>query len=135
MTILNPDEIAQQQRNEETTKLQIITPEILKKWDDKRIIMEYVFTDGRISIDEYNVAHRGKQKKADYLLLHRDNFIFAIVEAKGQDVSADDGYQQAVDYARILDVPFAYATNGTDLIEKDNGRRSISRYRQTFTIK
>ena len=119
MTVLNSDEIAQQQRNEETTKLQIITPEILKKWDDKRIIMEYVFTDGRISIDEYNVAHRGKQKKADYLLLHRDNLILAIVEAKGQDVSADDGYQQAVDYARILDVPFAYATNGTDLIERD----------------
>ena len=119
MTVLNTDEIAQQQRNEETTKLHIITPEILRKWDEKRIIMEYVFTDGRISIDEYNVAHRGKQKKADYLLLHRDNLILAIVEAKGQDVSADDGYQQAVDYARILDVPFAYATNGTDLIEKD----------------
>lgn len=120
MATLTPNDIEEQQKNEETTKLHIITPAIQKKWTDpKKIIMEYVFTDGRISIDEYNVAHRGKKKKADYLLLHRDNLILAVVEAKGQNVSADAGYQQAVDYARILDVPFAYSTNGTDLIEKD----------------
>ena len=120
MAFLTPEEIAEQQKNEETTKLHIITPAIQKKWTDpKKIIMEYVFTDGRISIDEYNVPHNGKKKKADYLLLHRDNVLLAIVEAKGQDVSADAGYQQAVDYARILDVPFAYSTNGIDLIEKD----------------
>lgn len=120
MAVLTTDVISAQQKNEETTKLHIITPAIQKKWTDpKKIIMEFVFTDGRISIDEYNMSHRGKKKKADYLLLHRDNLILAIVEAKGQDVPADAGYQQAVDYARILDVPFAYSTNGDDLIEKD----------------
>lgn len=120
MTILDPNEMLQQQKNEETTKLQLITPIIQKKWKSTdKIIMEYVYTAGRISIDEYNVAHRGKQKKLDYLLLWKDNVLLAVVEAKGQDHSADDGYAQAIDYAKDLDVPFAFATNGIELIEKD----------------
>ena len=109
-----------QQKNEETTKLRYITPVLLEKWGDAdKIIMEYFFTDGRIAVDEYNMAHRGKPKKADYLLLFKENIPLAIVEAKAIDHSADEGYSQAVDYARILDVPFAYATNGDDLIERD----------------
>lgn len=120
MTVLDPNEILKQQKNEETTKLQLITPIIQQKWKSTdKIIMEYVYTAGRISIDEYNVAHRGKQKKLDYLLLWMDNVLLAVVEAKGQDHSADDGYSQAVDYAKDLDVPFAFSTNGIDLIEKD----------------
>lgn len=120
LNAINPDELAAQQRNEETTKLRLITPVIEAKWQDiDKIIMEYYFTDGRISIDEYNVAHRGRAKKVDYLLLYKDNVLLALVEAKGQDQTADEGYSQAVEYARLLDVPFAYATNGTDLIEKD----------------
>jgi len=109
-----------QQKNEETTKLRYITPVLLEKWGDvDKILMEYFFTDGRIAVDEYNMAHRGKPKKADYLLLFKENIPLAIVEAKAIDHSADEGYSQAVDYARILDVPFAYATNGDDLIERD----------------
>lgn len=120
MAILDPNEMLQQQKNEETTKLQLITPIIQKKWKSTdKIIMEYVYTAGRISIDEYNVAHRGKQKKLDYLLLWKDNVLLAVVEAKGQDHSADEGYAQAIDYAKDLDVPFAFATNGIELIEKD----------------
>lgn len=113
---IDPD----QQKNEETTKLRHITPVISERWQDvDKVLMEYYFTDGRISVDEYNMAHRGKPKKADYLLLYRDNIPLAIVEAKAIDHSADEGYSQAVEYANILDVPFAYATNGDDLIEKD----------------
>lgn len=120
MAVLDPNVLLDQQRNEETTKLQLITPVITAKWQDvQRIVMEYKYTAGRISIDEYNVAHRGKEKKVDYLLLWKDNVLLALVEAKGKDHSADEGYQQAVDYAADLDVPFAYATNGIELIEKD----------------
>lgn len=109
-----------QQQNEETTKMKYITPIILERWQDiDKVLMEYNFTEGRISVDEYNMTHRGKPKRADYLLLFRDNLPLAIVEAKGTDHSADEGYSQAVEYARILDVPFAYSTNGDDLIEKD----------------
>ena len=118
MNIKNSD-IERQQKNEETTKLNLITPKILSKWDKSKVLMEYYFTDGTIVIDEYNDASRRKAKKADYLLLYKDNVVLAIVEAKGQDHSADEGYSQVVTYARILDVPFAYATNGIDLIEKD----------------
>lgn len=120
MAVLDPNELLQQQQNEETTKMNLITPIIQKKWQaNDKIVMEYYYTNGRISIDEYNVAHRGKPKKVDYLLLWKDNILLALVEAKGQDHSANDGYSQAVDYARDLDVPFAYATNGIELIEKD----------------
>lgn len=120
MAVLDPNEILAQQKNEETTKLQLITPIIQAKWkSNEKIIMEYKYTAGRISIDEYNVAHRGKEKKVDYLLLWKDNVLLAVVEAKGQDHSADEGYSQVIDYATDLDVPFAYTTNGIELIEKD----------------
>ena len=120
MTTIDPNDLLQQQKNEETTKLNLITPIIQKKWNlSDKIVMEYKYTAGRISIDEYNVAHRGKEKKVDYLLLYKDNILLALVEAKGQDHSADEGYSQAIDYAHDLDVPFAYATNGVELIEKD----------------
>jgi len=120
MAVLDPNDLLQQQQNEETTKMKYITPVIQAKWaNNDKIVMEYYYTDGRISIDEYNVAHRGKPKKVDYLLLWKDNVLLALVEAKGQDHSADDGYSQAIDYATDLDVPFAYSTNGNELIEKD----------------
>ncbi len=32
---------------------------------------------------------------------------------------AKEGYQQVLEYAEILDIPFAYTTNGIDLIEED----------------
>lgn len=113
-------DIQQQLKNEENTKRLLITPILEEKWGDKtKIVMEYQFTDGRISVDEYNMAYRGKCKKADYLLLHQSNQPLAIVEAKSEDHSADAGYNQAVGYAVALDVPFAYATNGHDLVEHD----------------
>ncbi len=114
--------IQEQLKNEENTKRTLITPFIEKCWNDTshdKILMEYYFTDGRISIDEYQIAHRGKPKKVDYLLLYYHNIPLALVEAKGEDHQADEGFQQAKEYARALDVPFAYATNGIILIEID----------------
>ena len=117
---INPDDIAAAKANEENTKLTLITPVLKKRWGGSdRIIMEYPISDGRISVDEYGIPHRGKKKFADYLLLWYQNIPLAIVEAKGSNHSADEGYAQAVEYARMLDVPFAYATNGHNLIEKD----------------
>lgn len=106
--------------NEESTKLRFITPVLENKWGGRHDIhMEYPITNGVISIDEYNEPHRGKPKKADYLLCFNENVPLAVVEAKGSAHSADEGYNQAKEYARRLDVPFAYATNGDDLIELD----------------
>ena len=120
MAVINPDDLEAAKANEESTKLNLITPVLLEKWGGAdKIVMEYPISDGRISVDEYGDAHRGKKKYADYLLLWYQNVPLAIVEAKGSNHSADEGYAQAINYAALLDVPFAYATNGHDLIEKD----------------
>lgn len=119
VTPIDADVLRLQLENEENTKRTLITPVLEERWPGKdRIVMEY-FTDGRITVDEYGTAHRGKPKKVDYLLLYYQNIPLALVEAKGRDHTADEGYAQAIEYASILDVPFAYATNGVDLIEKD----------------
>ena len=120
MQPIDPDEIAAAEANEENTKRTLITPILQERWQGEgRILMEYPISDGRITVDEYGIAHRGKPLKTDYLLLWYKNIPLAVVEAKGAEHNADEGYAQAVDYAARLDVPFAYATNGFDLIEKD----------------
>ena len=118
---IKAEEIAEQQKNEENTKKKYITPIIQERWgkeNSDNIVMEYYFTVGRVNIANDKVS-RGDKKKADYLLLFKNNIPLALVEAKGIGHSAMEGYQQVLEYARILDIPFAYATNGIDLIEED----------------
>lgn len=119
MTI-SKEELEAQLRNEENTKHRLITPIIKKRWGSnlENIIMEYYFTDGKVNMDGDNVS-RGKPKRADYMLLYKNNVPLALVEAKGEDHTAMEGYQQVIDYATILDIPFAYSTNGHELIEQD----------------
>ena len=76
------------------------------------------FTDGRI-IFTGGKARRGRQKRADYLLRYRPDFPIAVVEAKAAYRQAGDGLQQAKEYAEILGLKFAYATNGAEIIEFD----------------
>ncbi len=111
--------------SEEDIKNRYITPAIeLSGWNKEQMRMEYSirfdvpFTDGKIII-KGKKASRGKVKKADYLLHHHNNFPIAIVEAKEMGLDVAHGIQQAIDYARILDVPFAYSSNGMGFIEHD----------------
>ena len=76
------------------------------------------FTDGRIFFVG-RTARRGRQKRADYLLRYRPDFPIAVVEAKARYKHAAEGLQQAKDYAEILGLKFAYATNGAEIIEFD----------------
>lgn len=76
------------------------------------------FTDGRV-LFVGGKARRGKQKRADYILRHRPDYPIAVVEAKAAYKSASDGLQQAKDYAEILGLKFAFATNGAEIIEFD----------------
>lgn len=120
MSIIDSRELERQRRNEENTKNQYITPILNERWGGhENVIMEFYFTDGRIKVYDDDTTSRAKPKKADYFLLFKNNIPLAVVEAKAVDLSAEVGYQQAVEYAEILDVPFAYATNGIDLIERD----------------
>ena len=102
---------------EEDVKNRFITPSIESAgWTKNQMWMEKYFTDGKVII-KGKKARRGSRKKADYLLQHHNNFPIAIIEAKGSEFSLHDGLQQAIDYARILDVPFAYSSNGQGYIE------------------
>lgn len=122
------DDLDEQQKNEESTKLNYITPAIQKKWNSEgdRIVMEYgkrgsghYFTDGQILVETDGTVKRGEQKKVDYLLLFKNNLPLALVEAKGYDHDVNEGVGQALEYAALLDVPFAYASNGQVFHEED----------------
>ena len=80
--------------------------------------MEYYFTDGRV-IFQGKVHARQTGKKADYLLFHAANKPIAIVEAKDNNKPLGGGMQQAMEYAQILDIPFAYSSNGDGFLEHD----------------
>ena len=51
---------------------------------------------------------RGETKKADYLLFYKPNIPIAVIEAKDNNHGVGAGMQQALDYAEILDLPFAF---------------------------
>ena len=82
-------------------------------WDTPPHVVneQRTFTDGRI-LFVGGKARRGPQKRADYLLRYRADFPIAVVEAKANYRHAGDGLQQAKEYAEILGLKFAYATNG-----------------------
>lgn len=106
------------QMTEEDIKLQYITPAILKKWDLGLITMETKITDGRIILGG-NMAVRSKPKKADYVLYANKNKPIAIIEAKDNKHTIAFGMQQAIEYAIMLDVPFAFSSNGDGFLEHD----------------
>lgn len=104
---------------EEDIKLRYITPAINNAgWKNEHIRMEYYFTDGRV-IFQGKVHARQTGKKADYLLFHAANKPIAIVEAKDNNKPLGGGMQQAMEYAHILDIPFAYSSNGDGFLEHD----------------
>ena len=90
-----------------------ITPALRRAgWDEMLQIREEVsFTKGRIIVRGKLVA-RGKAKRADYILYVKPNIPIAVIEAKDNSYSVGDGMQQALDYAEILNVPFAFSSNG-----------------------
>lgn len=106
------------QMSEEDIKLQYITPAITSKWDTKKITMESQITDGKINL-KGNLVFREKLKRADYVLYLNANNPIAIVEAKDNTHSVSHGLQQAITYAQMLDVPFAYSSNGDGFVEHD----------------
>lgn len=105
---------------EEDIKLNYITPAINRSgWNNGAdITMETQITDGRISL-RGNVAFREKPKKVDYLLYLNQYHPIAVVEAKDNNHEIGFGMQQAMTYAQMLDIPFAYSSNGDGFLEHD----------------
>src|SRR5580658_132049 len=105
--------------NEADTCRTYVVPKLYSAgWEDTQISEQKSFTDGRIMLVG-NRAIRRPQKRADYLLRYRRDFPIAVVEAKAAYRTAGDGLQQAKEYAQILGLKFAYATNGHSIIEHD----------------
>lgn len=106
------------QMTEEDIKLHYITPAIQAKWGLGRMTMETKITDGRINL-RGNITVREKPKKADYVLYLHKNKPIAIVEAKDNHHTVSHGLQQAMTYALMQDIPFAYSSNGDGFQEHD----------------
>ena len=103
---------------EEDIKLRYITPAITSKWPVGKVTMETRITDGKINL-KGNFVFREKPKRADYILYLNANNPVAVVEAKDNTHSVSHGLQQAITYAQMLDVPFAYSSNGDGFVEHD----------------
>ncbi|HEX8277831.1 MAG TPA: DEAD/DEAH box helicase family protein, partial [Segetibacter sp.] len=109
-----------------TTKLserdictKFITPALVKAgWDiDTQILEEVSFTDGRIIV-RGKLISRGARKRADYILYY-NAIPVAIIEAKDQIHSVRSGIQQALDYAKTLDIPSVFSSNGDGFLFHD----------------
>ena len=103
---------------EEDIKLQYITPAVTSKWSIGKITMESQITDGKINL-KGNFVFREKPKRADYLLYLSANNPIAVIEAKDNHHSISHGLQQAMEYAKMLDLPFAFSSNGDGFAEHD----------------
>lgn len=110
--------LSKKQMSEEDIKLRYITPAITAKWHTDKITMETPITDGRINL-KGNIAVTEKPKRADYILYLNANNPVAVIEAKDNKHSVSYGLQQAMTYAQMLDVPFAYSSNGDGFAEHD----------------
>ena len=116
------------QLTETDIRTKFITPAIIgpngDKWDlMTQIREEAYFTRGRVIVRGKTVL-RGEAKKADYILYFKPNIPIAVVEAKDNNHSVGDGMQQALEYAEMLDVPFAYSSNGDAFLEHDRTAKS-----------
>ena len=112
--------LSKKEMTEEDIKLNYITPALGSRGWQNKITMEtkVQFTDGKINL-KGNLVNREAPKKADYILYISANNPIAIVEAKDNNHSVSYGLQQAITYARMLDVPFAYSSNGDAFYEHD----------------
>ena len=112
-------ELNKKELKEQEIRTLFITPALQQKGWAVSVNMreEYYFTDGRVLVvgNQHSVA---EGKKADYLLYHNGKPI-AVVEAKDNKHAVGGGIQQAIDYAQILDLKFAYSSNGDAFLEHD----------------
>lgn len=97
-----------------------ITPAILKAgWNkDSQIREEVSFTAGKVIV-RGKLVSRGKGKRADYILYYKNNIPLAVIEAKDNKHSVGAGIQQAIEYAKTLDIPFVFSSNGDAFLFHD----------------
>lgn len=106
--------------SEQDIRSKYITPAIINAgWDlHSQIREEYRLRQGRIIVSGKAVK-RGKQRPADYLLSFKQGLPLAIVEAKNNNYPIGHGMQQALEYAAMLDIKFAFSSNGDGFLFHD----------------
>jgi type I restriction enzyme R subunit len=96
-----------------------ITPALYEAgWKKSQIRREYGFTDGQMIV-RGQIASRKARKRADYLLYYPSNQPIAVIEAKDNTHSVRAGIQQALAYAKALEVPFVFSSNGDGFLFHD----------------
>lgn len=109
-----------QNLSEEDTKKRYIEPALEESgWDFRQIRLEYgieardyEFSDGEMT----KSGIRKAKKKADYALFY-NNTCLAVIEAKAYNYNDSEGLEQAKDYAKALQVPFAFASSGKGFVK------------------
>ena len=111
--------------NEADTRAYLIDPKLeAAGWGREQVRREHFYrrdvqyTAGRIILHGEKAHHR-EGRKIDYMLRYTDAFPIAVVEAKEEALPAEAGLEQVKGYAHDLMVPFAYTTNGHQIIEYD----------------
>ncbi len=103
--------------SEADIRTKYITPAIVKAgWDiNTQIREEYPITKGRI-IAKGKFCKRENPLKADYILFYKQNIPIAVVEAKDNNHTMAHGMQQALQYAKMMDIPFVFSSNGDGFV-------------------
>ena len=96
-------------------------------WEDKQIREEVSFTNGRIFVNGTKIK-RGERKRADIILYYEPNIPVAVIEVKDNTHTVGAGIQQALEYARTLDIPVAISSNGDGFViqYRNNCKSQIS---------
>lgn len=110
--------IDKKQLSEEDIKRLYITPAIENRWSPEKLRMEVQITDGKISLEGNMRVHKNPLK-ADYILYLNNGYPIAVVEAKDNKHTVSFGMQQAKTYAKMMDLKFAYSSNGDGFQEYD----------------
>ena len=105
--------------SEDDTRVKLIDPKIHKcGWEEKYLSRQFPITEDRFFVEGEEFKRLKTARFADYVLTYK-NVILAVLEAKAEDKDPMKYLGQAQDYAKRLNVPFAYISNGKTTILHD----------------
>lgn len=89
-----------------------------------QIRQEVKLRDGKVVV-RGQLGVRKTVKSADIVLYHPSGRSLAVIEAKANKHEIGKGMQQGLDYARLLEVPFVFASNGDGFVFHDKTNPSM----------